>query len=255
MSDPGSDRVHLASLALILLEGRDFLRIRRPDDNRLFAVRPAGVVGRVSVILHAVFCKLLFCARRNIAHPKIPIADKNRAAAVRGKLCQGSIAQTGLWRAGHAGQFPRAVILRPKPTFVSRVINRYPYAPAIVDQIKLIGINALRIRLFQSGRVQRSGHAHRIVSGGLASRGRIGNHKRRQPILAVEIPEPIATNERGLFSRMIHQRNSARIQQVGGPAVIIKRINAAGLRLRPHEHKNHGHRAKPAQQQVQIHQA
>ncbi len=38
--------------------------------------------------------------------------------------------------------------------------------------------------------------------------------------------------EGGVFYRVIDQRNGACIQQIGGPAVVIGRIDAAGLRLR-----------------------
>ena len=50
----GVHQIHLADAALVLLKGRDLFRIGRPEQDRPVAVRPAGVVGGVAEILHAV---------------------------------------------------------------------------------------------------------------------------------------------------------------------------------------------------------
>jgi hypothetical protein len=46
--------IHIGNAALVLLKGGDFFRIRRPTKNCAVAVSPAGIVGRVTEIFHAV---------------------------------------------------------------------------------------------------------------------------------------------------------------------------------------------------------
>ena len=82
MSGAGVDEVHLADAALVLLEGRDLLRVGRPDEDRAVAPRPAGVVGGVAEVLHAVGGELRFPARRDVAHPEVLVADERGQAAV-----------------------------------------------------------------------------------------------------------------------------------------------------------------------------
>ncbi len=76
------DEVHLADASLILLERRDLLRVRRPDEDRPIAARPSGVVRRVAEILHAVRGHGRLPAARDVAQPQIPIADERGALAV-----------------------------------------------------------------------------------------------------------------------------------------------------------------------------
>jgi hypothetical protein len=83
MADLGIDQIHLADLTLILLEGRDFLRVRRPHEDRTVATGPAGVVGGVAEILDAVGRQRRLAAGRHVAHPEIPVADKRHALRVR----------------------------------------------------------------------------------------------------------------------------------------------------------------------------
>ena len=82
MTDLRVDEIHLADVALILLERRDLLRVGRPDENRAIAVRPAGVVRGVAEVLHAIAGELRLAARCDVAHPQIPIADERAALAV-----------------------------------------------------------------------------------------------------------------------------------------------------------------------------
>ncbi len=74
--------VHLAHVALVLLERGDLAGIRRPQHDRAVAARPAGVVRRVAVVLHAVGRELRVLAGREVAHPQVPVADEGGAAAV-----------------------------------------------------------------------------------------------------------------------------------------------------------------------------
>ncbi len=76
------DEVHVADLALVLLEGGDLLRVGRPEHDGAVASRPAGVVGGVAEVLHAVGGQRLLLARRHVADPEVPVLDEHGALAV-----------------------------------------------------------------------------------------------------------------------------------------------------------------------------
>ena len=76
------DEEHVADFALVLLRRRDLLRVRRPEQNRAIAARPAGVVRRVAEVLLAVGRELLLLTGRDVAHPEIPVANERGALAV-----------------------------------------------------------------------------------------------------------------------------------------------------------------------------
>src|SRR6185436_6263365 len=76
------DQVHVARSTLVLLEGRNFFRIRRPNEHRPIAVRPAGVVCRVAKGFHAISRKLGVFSGRNVAHPEVVIANESRALLI-----------------------------------------------------------------------------------------------------------------------------------------------------------------------------
>jgi len=78
-----ADEIHLADAPLILLKGRDLLRIRRPHDDRPIALRPAGVVGGVAEVLDAVGRERGLPSRFHVAQPEIPVANEDGAFAVR----------------------------------------------------------------------------------------------------------------------------------------------------------------------------
>ena len=98
MPDPGVDQIHLADVALILLKRGDLLRIRRPRDDRAIAACPSGIVGGVAEVLHAIGGERRFPARRDIAHPQVPVADEHRFRAVGrrrvGPLCAAASGRT-----------------------------------------------------------------------------------------------------------------------------------------------------------------
>src|SRR5688572_19830881 len=75
-------QVHFADAALVLLEGRDLLRIRRPEYDRTIAHSPAGVVGGVAEVLHTVGGKLLLGAGGHFTNPQVMLADEDCALAV-----------------------------------------------------------------------------------------------------------------------------------------------------------------------------
>src|SRR5207302_5861362 len=76
MANFGFYQVHLAHAALVLLEGGDLLRVRRPKQDWTVAVDPAGVVGGVAEIFYAVGSKLGLLGGGNVAHPEIEIANE-----------------------------------------------------------------------------------------------------------------------------------------------------------------------------------
>ena len=82
MTDLRLDEVHVADVPLVLLEGRDLLRVGRPDQDRPVALRPAGVVGGVAEVLHAVGGERPFRAGRDVADPQVPVLDVGRARAI-----------------------------------------------------------------------------------------------------------------------------------------------------------------------------
>ena len=83
MAHLGFHQIHLADTALILLEGRDFFRVRRPKQHGTIAVDPTGIIRCVAKIFHAVRSELGLFARGHIAHPQIEVANKCCAFLVR----------------------------------------------------------------------------------------------------------------------------------------------------------------------------
>ena len=79
----GLDEIHLAVAPLILLKRSDLLRVRRPEDDRPIAARPAGIVGGVAEILDAVSGELRLLCRGDVTHPQVPVADEHGALSVR----------------------------------------------------------------------------------------------------------------------------------------------------------------------------
>src|SRR5215831_3431292 len=83
MPDLRVHQVHLSHAALILLEGRDSFRIRRPLYDRAIAIRPTRIVRGVSEILDAVRGELRLLACRNLARPQVVIANEHHAFLIR----------------------------------------------------------------------------------------------------------------------------------------------------------------------------
>jgi len=78
----GLNQVHVAHVALVLLEGGNVFRIGRPDEDGAVTVRPSGVVGSVAEVFHPIGGELRLFAAGNIANPKVPIADECGELAV-----------------------------------------------------------------------------------------------------------------------------------------------------------------------------
>ena len=76
------DEVHVADLALVLLERGDLSRVGRPERDGAIASGPAGVVGGVAEVLHAVGRQRPLLAGRHVADPEVPVLDEHRALAV-----------------------------------------------------------------------------------------------------------------------------------------------------------------------------
>ena len=121
MADLGRDEVHVADLALILLERRDLLRVGRPDENRAIALDPASVVGGVAEVFHAVLRELRLLAGRDVAHPQIPIANERRLLAVgRQRLRRARAAASASTAAAAPRPPPRPP--RPCPRLTYRLV-------------------------------------------------------------------------------------------------------------------------------------
>ncbi len=80
------DEVHLIYLALVLLEGGNLLRIGRPQHDRAIGMLPASVVGGVAEVLHTILRQLRLFAGCNLAHPEVPVANKDRLASIGRQL-------------------------------------------------------------------------------------------------------------------------------------------------------------------------
>ncbi len=112
MADFGFDEVHVAVVALILLEGGDLFGIGGPEDDGAVAVDPSGVVGGVAKIFYAVVGELGFLAGGEVADPEVPVANEDGAVAV-GRGCgvlQGVGGVGVLRRAGCAGAVAEIVL-------------------------------------------------------------------------------------------------------------------------------------------------
>src|SRR6185503_16828323 len=77
------DQEHVADFPFVLLLRRDLFRVRRPEQNRAFAARPAGIVRRVAEIFLAVFGELTLLTARDVANPEVPVANERGLRPVR----------------------------------------------------------------------------------------------------------------------------------------------------------------------------
>src|SRR5438874_2075462 len=75
-------QVHLSHVALVLLEGGDFLGIRRPQQNGIVALGPAGIVQRIGVVPDAVRRELCLFAAGHVAHPQVVFPNKGELLTV-----------------------------------------------------------------------------------------------------------------------------------------------------------------------------
>ena len=82
MAHLGLHQVHFTHAPLVLLKGCDLARIGRPQHNRAVAARPAGIVGGISEVFHAVGGQLRLFIGGHVAHPKIVIANQHGALFV-----------------------------------------------------------------------------------------------------------------------------------------------------------------------------
>src|SRR5579871_3321094 len=93
------DEVHLAIFALVLLEGGDLLRVRRPDEDGAIALLPTGVVGGVAVVLDAVGGELRLFAGGDVAHPEVVVADERGLGLVGREIgCGAATSSRTCWR-------------------------------------------------------------------------------------------------------------------------------------------------------------
>src|SRR5207237_491065 len=178
MADAGADEIHLSGAALVLLEGRNLLRIGRPEEDRVAAVNPAGVVGRVAILFHAVFRQLRLLACRRVAHPEVVVADERGAFAVR--------------RYDHRLALAAFLRFAARPGDVAR-----PLAAARIERNRLaIGAEVEAVERQAIGRViaarrrrQRGGDLRLVEGGRLHAGGRIDEEELGAVFRRRAIPE------------------------------------------------------------------
>ncbi len=211
MPGNGVDQVHLAGLALILLEGGDPLRIGRPLEHGAIAHRPAGVIGGVAVILDAVGRQLLVLAGRSIADPQVVIADK------RGQLAIG-----------------RQLAVRHRRGPIDRGALRalHVAGPLLQVTVEREGLEVGGDRDLGEGEARhRHGFAHRcrqrrrhrcvIECRRLAGLGRVDEDELGTVHALVAIPEPIAGKPVGLHRAVRDQRVGVVAQELFRAHVVV----------------------------------
>src|SRR6266850_243386 len=90
MADTGVNQIHFPDTAPVVLKRRYFFGIGRPQENGAIAFDPAGVVGRISKILHSISGQLRVLPRGSVAHPQVGIANERCALAVRREYAVGN---------------------------------------------------------------------------------------------------------------------------------------------------------------------
>jgi hypothetical protein len=86
MTRGGGNQVHFADAALVLLIGGNLTGIGGPEEHRIIARYPAGIIGGVTEILDAIGGELGFFAAGDVAHPQVVIANEGGGLAV-GRSC------------------------------------------------------------------------------------------------------------------------------------------------------------------------
>ena len=106
VTDLRPHEVHVADVPLVLLKGCDLFRVGRPDQDGPVALRPAGVVGRVAEILHAISGQRPLRAGRDVADPQVPVLDVGRARTIGRLDVSGRRRRVGPARAASARATP-----------------------------------------------------------------------------------------------------------------------------------------------------
>ena len=185
VSDLGLHEIHLADVALILLERGQLLGVGRPGKNRAIGVHPAGVVGGVAEVFHAIGGDLRLLIGHDIAHPEVPVADERGGFAVGRHVLGGATTRACGRPASGAGGFSRAVGASGRA----------------------VGLGALG-RVDHHQRRAAVGQSHTIGEAAVGEPGRLHTGARHQ-IRRVE-------GEEALGPRIVGGRDGARLGEQGG---------------------------------------
>jgi hypothetical protein len=208
--------------ALILLEGRDLLRVGRPDHDRLIRMFPAGIVRCVAEILDAIGRQLPLRAGVDVAYPQIPVAQEYRTLAVRGgdrrrpaALRRGGCGLPSL----HASRL-RALIRLRQRAGILLATNAHDRGVRREIRLQSLDEQLLRVLLLQPGRIERCQQCRRLEGRGLGALQRIAQHDRRHAVAGVHIPEvPRIYPMRGPH-RVVDQGRCVRAQLMHGAIIV-----------------------------------
>ena len=219
--DPRVHEVHLAHAALVLLEGGDLARVGRPLHHRAVAVAPAGVVGRIAVVLHAVGRELGLLTRGHVAHPEVPVADE------RGPLGVGR-QHLGARRGPVLGLARRAGDVAGEAAAVD--VERDGLA--VGGQVD--GEEGQLRPLVGAARRRRQRRRDPVVveGRGLGPLHRIHEDELRAGLAQRAVPEPAVRQPRRPHAGMQHERVGVVAQELLGAAVVIGRQLPRRLSLR-----------------------
>ncbi len=228
----GLDQVHLADLAFVLLERGHLLRIRRPQDDRARRRPPAGVVGGVAEVGHAVGRERTLDLRGQVAHPQVPVLDEDRARAVgRG---DGVDVAGGAGRAGGAADVAG----------VARLADVHRNGGAVGRQFHGLEGQPRGLHLGGRHRGQR-GRQPLVVEGrGARLPGRVDEHELSAVGGGSAVGEAVVGQPRGRDRAADDQRIHGRAEQPFGPGVIgggQRRPGRRGARLRQDDRGRRGH--------------
>ncbi len=220
MAGDGVDQVHFAGLALVLAEGRDLFRIGRPGEHRAIAEAPAGVVGGVAIILHAVGGELRVGAAVDVADPQVVIAHERGELAVRRQDTIGHGRGTigaGALLAAHVAGPAFQITVEPERLQIGGERDLLERQALRRHRLSHDGGQRLRDRGVIEGR--RPGRLRRVDEDELvAGRG------------LVAIPEPVAGHPVGAHGAVGHQRVGVVVEEFFRALVVGHRDRGARLR-------------------------
>ncbi len=221
--DVRRDEVHLAHAAGIVLERRDPARVRRPEQDRPVALRPAGVVRRVAEVLDAVRGQPRLLARLEVADPEVVVADERGAPAVRGDdaIARRPVAATGRGVAAVAAEVAGVRADREDDRDGSAVAGELDVPQRQGER---------RVRRVRRRR-ERRGQPFVVERPPPRPPGRVDQHvlgPLREP---VAVPEPVAVDPGRAHGRAVDEPRDVLWQKPLGAGVVVGRERRRRVRL------------------------
>ena len=228
--------VHLAGLALVLLEGGDAFGVGRPDEDGIVGVGPAGVVGGVAEVLDAVPGELGLLAGGEVADPEIPIAEEGGFLAVRrdvdtGGAVGGAVATPAggglLWpddaAGARAGEVAENLLAQAGELYGCVVVGELE-----VGDGQLVGIEGDAA----GQRLQRRGELDLVEGGRLGAFSGIDEDEAGAAGAVVAIPEAAVGQPGGILYGVQDERVHVVRHKFLGLGVVLVGVDAGGLRER-----------------------